>query len=188
MRCALEWIGTFGICGALAATGGCATSAVFEQELTKTNTQTVLAFEETVFNKHDASEAFAHYVGPNFIEHDPRLGGRAQETANVPAPDARNESAGANAAQPDPIPTQGALEAYQVLLSRLGPGSQRMFLRTIAQGELVATESRWNIGQEPAINVVDIYRLSEGRIVEHWDVVQGRGGRRGAVPGSRLPP
>ncbi len=181
MRGALGWIRTFSLCGAVAAAGGCATSAVLEQELTKTNTQTVLAFEETVFNKHEVLEAFGHYVGPGFVEHDPRLAG--------------GDAAGSG----DPPQTRVARTAYAALLARLGPGSQRVFLRTIAQGDLVATQSRWTVGPAPAINVVDIYRLSEGRIVEHWDVVQGRGGaqdedtdsqrdRKGAVPGNRLPP
>jgi predicted SnoaL-like aldol condensation-catalyzing enzyme len=40
----------------------------------------------------------------------------------------------------------------------------------------VATQSRWDTGRQPATNVVDIYRLHEGRIVEHWDVIQDRGG------------
>ncbi|MGH8207418.1 MAG: hypothetical protein ACRETK_11650, partial [Steroidobacteraceae bacterium] len=61
---------------------GCATSAVFEQELAKSNTQTVLAFEETVFNKHEVGQAFAHYVGPTFQQHDPQLsGGRSAALA-----------------------------------------------------------------------------------------------------------
>ncbi|MGH8115390.1 MAG: nuclear transport factor 2 family protein [Rhodanobacteraceae bacterium] len=152
-----KWIGTFSVGGAMAAAGGCATSAVLQQELTKTNTQTVLAFEETVFNKHEVSEAFAHYVGPNFVEHDSHLRGAVEKSADPQ--------------QPPAVP-----QAYAALIVRLGRQSQRVFLRTIAQGDLVATQSRWDTGQAPAINVVDIYRLHEGRIVEHWDVIQDRGG------------
>lgn len=157
MRRTLGWIATVGVSGAVAATGGCATSAVMQQELTKTNTQTVLAFEDTVFNKHEVSEAFAHYVGPSFLEHDTQLGSAIEKPG-------------------DPQPPQAVPKAYVALIARLGRGSQRVFLRTIAQGDLVATQSRWNTGSAPAIDVVDIYRLHEGRIVEHWDVIQDRGG------------
>jgi predicted SnoaL-like aldol condensation-catalyzing enzyme len=163
MRRTLGWFATVGVGGAIAAAGGCATSAVVQQELTKTNTQTVLAFEETVFNKHEVSEAFAHYVGPNFLEHDSHLGGAIEKSSE-------------GTRQADPRQTQAVPQAYAALIAGLGPGSQRVFLRTIAQGDLVATQSRWDTGRAPATNVVDIYRLHEGRIVEHWDVMQDRGG------------
>jgi hypothetical protein len=68
-------IRAFGVGSLLLAASGCATTALLEQELVKTNTQTVLAFEETVFNKHEVQEAFRHYIGEGFIEHDPRLAG-----------------------------------------------------------------------------------------------------------------
>lgn len=205
MRRVLGWIGTFGVVGSLAAAGGCATSAVFEQELTKTNTQTVLAFEDTVYNKHEVSEAFAHYVAPSFMEHDPRLDGRDREAAAAAKADApargtvdgvrreetaRHGTAGANRSRPaDAQRSRAVRNAYQALLTRLGPASKRAFVRTIAQKDLVATQSRWSVGGTSIIDVVDIYRLNEGRIVEHWDVVEGAAGNaRGAVPGRRLPP
>jgi predicted SnoaL-like aldol condensation-catalyzing enzyme len=169
MRHALGWIGTFGVGGAIAAAGGCATSAVVQQELTKTNTQTVLAFEETVFNKHEVPEAFAHYVGPDFVEHDVHLGGAVETTADETA-------SGKPVRQGDPPRPLAAPKAYAALIARLGPRSQRVVLRTIAQGDLVATQSRWATGGAPAVNIVDIYRLDRGRIVEHWDVIQDRGG------------
>lgn len=168
MRRTLAWIATVGVGGAIAAAGGCATSAVVQQELTKTNTQTVLAFEETVFNKHEVSEAFAHYVGPNFLEHDPQLGGAVEKSTDG--------TRRADPQPPDPRQPQAVPKAYAALIAGLGPKSQRVFLRTIAQGDLVATQSRWETGRAPAGNVVDIYRLHEGRIVEHWDVIQDRGG------------
>jgi len=143
----IQAFGAFGVCGAVAvAAGGCATSAVLEQELTKTNTQTVLAFEETVFNKHEVQEAFAHYVGPSFIQHTPRL----------------------------LVDRDAALQAYEQLVTRQFPDSRLMVERTVAQADVVVTQGRWQQGLGGAlpIAVVDIYRLRDGRIVEHWDVVQ----------------
>jgi predicted SnoaL-like aldol condensation-catalyzing enzyme len=168
-------IRAFGVCSTIVAASGCATSALLEQELTKTNTQTVLAFEETVYNKHEVREAFEHYIGEGFVEHDVALAGAS--------------------ATPDGV---AAERAYRALIAREAPDAHRVFTRTIAQGELVATQSQWNRGARTgdALSVVDIYRLREGRIVEHWDVVQPtgeqearlRGSGGDAVPGESLPP
>lgn len=150
-------IRAIGVCGSIMAASGCATSALLEQELTKTNTQTVLAFEETVYNKHEVDEAFEHYVGEGFVEHDALLAGA---------------SGAADAAAVE--------RAYRALIAREAPDAQRVFARSIAQGELVATQSQWNRGARTgdALSVVDIYRLREGRIVEHWDVIQAAGDGR----------
>jgi len=148
---------------------GCATTAVLDQELAKTNTQTVLAFEETVFNKHEVGQAFAHYVGPTFRQHDP------------PLPGGRN----------------AAMAAYQNVVTHAYPNSRLNVQRTVAQGNLVAAQGLWerDPGRVPTIAEVDIYRLENGRIVEHWNVAQERpaqaasarpGGQRG--PGEHAPP
>ncbi|HEY7930420.1 MAG TPA: nuclear transport factor 2 family protein [Steroidobacteraceae bacterium] len=135
---------TLGLCGAVALSG-CATTALMEQELTKTNTQTVLAFEATVFNKHDVQAGFEHYIGEGFIEHDARL-----------------------SADPE--------NAYRAVITREPREAHRTFMRSIAQGQLVATQSLWERGGgTAALTVVDIYRLREGRIVEHWAVAQEAG-------------
>ena len=162
-------IRALGICIPLFAVSGCATSALLEQELTKTNTQTVLAFEETVFNKHEVQEAFGHYIGEGFVEHDARLAGspgRGSDDELGPA-------------------AQAAERAYRAMIARQGAQSHRTFGRSIAQGELVATQSQWTglSGSSGSLSVVDIYRLREGRIIEHWDVAEptvpaGTGGQR----------
>jgi predicted SnoaL-like aldol condensation-catalyzing enzyme len=150
-----------GVCGAVVMASGCATTAIFEQELAKTNTQTVLAFEETVFNKHQVATAFNHYVGPQFKQHDPAL------------PDGR----------------AAALMAYERLVTQVFPHSHLTVQRTVAQGNLVATQGLWE--QDPAqsrrVAEVDIYRLENGRIVEHWNVMQPLPGKI-AVPGEVPPP
>jgi predicted SnoaL-like aldol condensation-catalyzing enzyme len=135
-----------GLCSAVAMMSGCATSAVFEQELAKSNTQTVLAFEETVFNKHEVKEAFGHYVGPTFTQHGAQL------------PNGRG----------------AAMVAYENLTTRLFPRSRMSVQRTVAQDSLVATQALWepDPGHSPGVAEVDIYRLENGRIVEHWSVVQ----------------
>ncbi|MGW0982255.1 nuclear transport factor 2 family protein [Streptomyces xiamenensis] len=44
--------------------------------------------------------------------------------------------------------------------------------RTAAQGDLVCTHSVVHGWAPDPVVIVDIFRLDEGRIVEHWDVVQ----------------
>jgi predicted SnoaL-like aldol condensation-catalyzing enzyme len=45
-------------------------------------------------------------------------------------------------------------------------------LRTAAQGDLVFTHSIVHGWAPNPVVIVDIFRLDNGRIVEHWDVVQ----------------
>lgn len=134
------------LAGVVAGMSACAAStAVLRQEEAKTNTQTVLAFEETVFNKHQVREGFEHYVGPNYREHDTRLG------------DGR----------------ESAIRALSQLVSS-HPGSRVNVQRTVAQGSLVAVHLIWNAQSPPTRGIarVDIYRLEDGRIVEHWAVAE----------------
>ena len=127
------------------AASGCASMAELRQEEAKTNTQTVLAFEETIYNKHQIQEAFAHYVGQTYREHDARFG------------EGRDSAMRA---------LTRLVEAYAA--------SRVTVQRTIAQGNLVAVQLIWNAQPPPARGIprVDFYRLEEGRIVEHWAVTQ----------------
>ena len=64
------------VVGAAAAVTGCATSGLLiDAELARTNTHTVLAFEETVFNKHRVRDGFDRYVGAQFRQHSAMLPG-----------------------------------------------------------------------------------------------------------------
>jgi predicted SnoaL-like aldol condensation-catalyzing enzyme len=98
----------------------------------------VLAFEETVFNKHQVKEGFERYVGPSYKQHDPLLA------------DGRD----------------GAIKVF--------PNSRVVVKHTVAQDDLVAAHVFWNQkpGETRGVAMVDIYRLENGKIVEHWGVVQ----------------
>jgi predicted SnoaL-like aldol condensation-catalyzing enzyme len=135
-----------------AAVSGCAAStAALMQERAKSNTQTVLAFEETVFNKHQVQEGFEHYVGPIYREHDPH------------GADGRD----------------AAIHALTQLITQY-PNSRVTVARTIAQGNLVAVQLVWTLQAAPQTSArIDVYRLEEGRITEHWDVTE-------ALPGSAV--
>jgi len=133
--------------GAAATTTGCATSrSLIDAEVARTNTHTVLAFEETVYNKHQVKEGFGRYVGSTFMQHNPML------------PDGKD----------------AAINALSYLLTNVFPSSRLVVKRTVAQGDLVAAQVFWDQkpGEPRGVAMVDIYRLVNGKIVEHWDVAQ----------------
>ena len=133
--------------GVAASTAGCATSRfLIDAEVARTNTHTVLAFEETVYNKHQVKEGFERYVGPGFRQHSGRL------------PDDR----------------EAAIGVLSQLLTSEYPASRMVVERTVAQGDLVAAQVLWDQkpGETRGVAMVDIYRLQNGKIVEHWDVAQ----------------
>ena len=133
--------------GIAAGSTGCSTPRLLiDAETARTNTHTVLAFEETVFNRHRVEEGFERYVAPDFRQHSAAL------------PDTR----------------EGSISALSRLLGNDYPASRVTVERTVAQGDLVAVQLIWdrNPGQSPGVARVDIYRLQDGRIVEHWDDTQ----------------
>jgi predicted SnoaL-like aldol condensation-catalyzing enzyme len=129
------------------STAGCATSRfLIDAEVARTNTHTVLAFEETVFNKHQVKEGFERYVGPGFTQHNGTL----------------------------PNDTSAAIKLLSHLLADEYPASRIVVERTVAQGDLVAAQVFWDQkpGATRGVDRVDIYRLDNARIVEHWQVAQ----------------
>ena len=133
---------------AVAATvSGCAiVSGDTAAEVARTNTQTVLAFEETIYNKHQVRQGFARYVGPTYRQHDPLVpGGR-----------------------------DGAIQALSDMLVNVYPKSRIVVKRIVAQGDLVAAHVFWDQkpGETRGVAMVDIYRVDNGKIVEHWSVAQ----------------
>ena len=134
------------VVGAAALATGCATSGLLmDAEEARTNTHTVLAFEETVFNKHRVRDGFDRYVGAQFRQHGALL------------PDDRD----------------AAITALSHLTSE-NPASRKIVERTVAQGDLVAVQALWDQkpGETRGVATVDIFRLADGKIVEHWDVSQ----------------
>jgi predicted SnoaL-like aldol condensation-catalyzing enzyme len=107
------------------------------------NKKTVLEFYEAGLNKKDF-EAAAKYFGPKYIQHNPG------------APD--------------------GIEGFKAFLNFLRekfPNSHSEIKRSFAEGDYVILHV--HAVREPGTRgraIVDIFRLENGKIVEHWDVAQ----------------
>lgn len=107
------------------------------------NRRLVLDFYDRVFNKHDLVEA-PKIIGDDFIQHNPGV------------PDGR----------------QGFIDRLKPIFEK-SPQRGSRFIRSAAQGDLVwvhvhSTEYPGDRGRA----IMDIFRVKNGKIVEHWDVVQ----------------
>jgi len=101
-------------------------------------------FYDLAFNQKQPEKAAARYLGPVYTQHNPNFGdGRDAFIA--------------------------AVKAFTAAFPQL----RFDFKRFIAEDELVVVHSRMT--REPGDRgsaVMDIFRLENDKIVEHWDVVQ----------------
>ena len=107
------------------------------------NKKTVLEFYEAGLNKKDF-DAASKYFGPKYIQHNPGA--------------------------PDGIE---GFKGFVNFLKEKFPNSKSEIKRVIAEGDLVMlhVHSVREPGQRGRA-IVDIFRVENGKIVEHWDVVQ----------------
>ena len=107
------------------------------------NKALVLAFYDAAFSKLDADDA-ARYLAPGYIQHNP-------EVANGVAP----------------------LQDYVRWIRANTPQSRASIKRVLADGDLVMlhVHSQDKPG-DLGVAVVDIFRVQDGKIAEHWDVIQ----------------
>ena len=81
-----------------------------------------------------------------------------------------------NYIQHNPYMTDGtdAVRQYMEKIGILkGPKFKVEFIRVAAEGDLVFTQTRQpKQGNAPEMVIVDIFRVENGKIAEHWDVMQ----------------
>jgi len=111
---------------------------------TEKNKKIAVAFLSMIFNEHKVAEAFKQYSIPEYKQHNPYAATGAQAAIDFLGP-----------------------------YLKQNPEASTEIKRVIAEGDLVAIHN--NPKQNPKDRgraVVDIFRLKNGKVVEHWDVVQ----------------
>lgn len=106
--------------------------------------QVAVRLLDMAFNDRNVTDAFDRYVAPPYTQHNPQVA--------------------------DGI--EGALVGIPYLLSAM-PSLRYDVKRVLVDGDLVAVHSHITNGAgDRGTAVVDIFRVVNGKVVEHWDVLQ----------------
>ncbi|MGD0079619.1 MAG: nuclear transport factor 2 family protein [Methanoregula sp.] len=110
----------------------------------ETNKTTVRDFYNLALNLKKPEEAVAKFMGPYYRQHNPGAGDGAE-----------------------------AFIAFVREFVKAFPTLHFNFKRIVAQGDLVVVHSHLvRHAGDRGMAVMDIFRLENGKVVEHWDVLQ----------------
>lgn len=108
------------------------------------NKKVVRDFYETAFVKHLPGDAMKNFVGEKYIQHNPHV-------ANGPEP----------------------FISYFTAFFKKNPKATTEIKRMISEGDLVVVHAHSRASEKDlGYAAIDIFRLENGKIVEHWDAVQ----------------
>lgn len=107
------------------------------------NRRNVEAFLDLINNQHRVREAFERHAAADYIQHNPACANGLED----------------------------AIALIEGLIAT--PGFHATVKRMVAQGDLVAAHMHIDLGEgRPGMAVMDMWRLKDGKLAEHWDVIQ----------------
>ena len=112
--------------------------------MSEQNKKIAIAFYDKLINEFDAEGAFAQYGGATYIQHTPVI------------EDGRE-----------------GVTRFIAWLRENHPESHMEIKRAFSDGDMVILHSHWRRSPgDRGDAVVDFFRVQDGRVVEHWDVIQ----------------
>jgi predicted SnoaL-like aldol condensation-catalyzing enzyme len=113
--------------------------------MSEANKANTVAFHTKLVFEGDVENAFRIYAGTPYLQHNPLIGDGIE-----------------------------GLRAFVAWLQANRPEAHGEIKRVFADGDYVILHSRWHglSGSPHGEAVVDIYRCENGKVVEHWDVIQ----------------
>jgi predicted SnoaL-like aldol condensation-catalyzing enzyme len=113
------------------------------RDMSEQNKKNVIAFYEKAFNDRDVETAFRLYGGKQYKQHNPLV--------------------------------EDGQEGIRKFVKWIGdnhPNAHGEIKRAFAEGDFVILHSHWVNLVSDSDAVVDLFRLEDGKVVEHWDVIQ----------------
>jgi len=120
-------------------------TAAPEAIMPNTNKEIALAFYTQALLRGDVENAFRTYAGPYYRQHNPLI-----------------------------EDGMDGVRRFIAWITATHPNASGEIKRVFAEGDHVILHSHWHgLSDNPRGEaVVDIFRLENGKLVEHWDVIQ----------------